>query len=117
MHATAHIDPKTPPKVVSDWCKPYDVLRLWRGDKSAMRASVGAALTPFPNLSSSFAAITDWGVAADASKSFITAVIAEPNAITFTRDFIMSLITPEIIRDKFDISNAAPSIAPILVLE
>ena len=82
-----------------------------------MRASVGAALTPLPNLSSSFAAITDCGLTADASKSFIAAVIAEPNAITLTRDLMMSLITPEIIRDKFDMSNAAPSIAPILVFE
>jgi|TARA_B100001758_G_C18213765_1_gene506522 hypothetical protein len=117
MHMTAHIDPNTPPRVVSDWCKLYVVLRFCRGERSAMSASVGAALTPFPNLSSSFAETTHCEVTADARTSFIAAVIAEPRAITLTRDFITSLITPDIIRDRFDISSAAPSIAPIRVFE
>ena len=57
MHATAHMEPKTPPRVVRLWCKPYVVLRFVRGLKSARSASVGAARTPFPNRSNNFALI------------------------------------------------------------
>mmetsp|Transcript_4536 Transcript_4536/g.19329 ORF Transcript_4536/g.19329 Transcript_4536/m.19329 type:complete len:286 (+) Transcript_4536:2509-3366(+) len=116
MHATAHIDPKTPPSVVSDWCKPYVVLRFVLGLKSANSASVGAARTPLPKRSSSLALTTHCGEIAEASTSFIAAVMALPNAITFTRLFMTSDSTPEMTRLRLESNKLAPSMAPMRVL-
>ena len=116
MHATAHIDPKTPPSVVRLWCSPYVVLRFCFGLRSAMRASVGAARTPFPNRSRSFALMTHCGETAEARTSFIAAVIALPRAITLTRDLMTSLRTPEMTRLRLLSRSDAPSMAPMRVL-
>ena len=57
------------------------------------------------------------GDTADASTSFIEAVMAEPRAITLTRDLMMSLMMPEPTRERLEMSSDAPSMAPIRVLE
>ncbi len=109
-------EPTTPPSVVIDWCKPYVDERFGRGDKSAMSASVGAARMPLPNRSSNLPTTTCCTLPADASVSFIAAVITEPTAITFTRDFSTSERTPENTLLKLDTKSAKPSMAPMRVL-
>lgn len=108
------IAPKTDPNPSIDLCKPKDLPRYLESVDSAMSASLGASLTPFPILSMTLKMSTNGQVLARAKSGLVTVEVAYPMKIKSFLFLNLSEKYPESTLRNDAVVSAAPSTIPTI---
>eukprot|EP00955_Chlamydomonas_euryale_P069977 360633-Chlamydomonas_euryale.AAC.24 len=114
MRKKTAMAPTNDPHLRIDCAKPKHAERLPGGARSEMRASRGAACTPFASRSTAFAANSGPAAAAPAMPNLAAAPIAKPSVMADLRLAMRSDTTPEPTRTRYDSASRPPSKRPML---
>ena len=108
------IAPKTDPKPSMDLCRPKDLPRYFVSVDSAISASLGASLTPFPILSMTLNSSTNGRVFVSAKSGLVIVDIAYPIKMKSFLFLNLSEKYPESTLRNDAVVSAAPSTIPTI---